>query len=159
MKPNLQRLFVQMNQKQNTSWKKTNLKCEDCEYPIKGELYLMLHSAKEGGWKYHNRYKGLDCLTSFLNRQQSYRCNLTVIASWQAYQAIAASWHLYFCCILRKEVQQSSHLYLIWHFQPPPYIVQNCFSYFLSMQYTNRGHLAVIALSDRHKAMAARLNH
>ena len=46
MKPNLQRLFVQMIQKQNTSWKKTNLKCEDCEYTTKGELYLVKHSAK-----------------------------------------------------------------------------------------------------------------
>ena len=46
IKSNLQRLFVQMIQKQNTSWQKTNLKCEDCEYTTKGELYLMNHSAK-----------------------------------------------------------------------------------------------------------------
>ena len=70
-----------------------------------------------GGWK----YKGLGCFTSFLNRQQTYRCHLTVIASWQAYSARAAHWHLYFCCIHRKEVQQSSPLYLIWYFQPPPW--------------------------------------
>ena len=53
--------------------------------------------------------------------QQTYRCHLTVIASWQAYSARAASWHLYFCCIQRKDVQQSSPLYLIWYFQPPPW--------------------------------------
>ena len=35
-----------MIQKQNTSWKKTNLNCEDCEYTTKGELYLVKHSAK-----------------------------------------------------------------------------------------------------------------
>ena len=75
---------------------------------------------KDGGWNYHIQNKGLDCFTSFLNRQQRYRCQLTVIALWQAYQAIAASWHLHFCCMLRKEVQQSSPLYFIWHFQPPP---------------------------------------
>ena len=46
MKLNLHRLFVQMIQKQNTSWKKTNLKCEDCEYTTKEELYLVKHSAK-----------------------------------------------------------------------------------------------------------------
>ena len=46
MKANLQRLFVQMIQKQNTSWKKTNLKCEDCKYTTKGELDLVKHSAK-----------------------------------------------------------------------------------------------------------------
>ena len=42
------------------------------------------------------------------------------MASWHAHQAIAVSWHLYICCILRKEVKHSSSLYLIWHFQPPP---------------------------------------
>ena len=46
MKLNQQRLFVQMIQKQNTSWKKTNLKCEDCQYTTKGELYLVKYSAK-----------------------------------------------------------------------------------------------------------------
>ena len=46
VKLNLQKLFVQMFQKQNTSWKKTNLKCEDCEYTTKGELYFVKHSAK-----------------------------------------------------------------------------------------------------------------
>ena len=36
------------------------------------------------------------------------------------------------------------------------YIKQNCFSYFLSLQCTNRCHLAMIALNDCHKAMVAR---
>ena len=44
----------------------------------------------------------------------------------QEYQAIAASWHLHFCCILRKDVQQSSPLYLIGHFQPPPCQCSTC---------------------------------
>ena len=44
MELNLQRLFVQMIQMQNTSWKITYLKCEDCEYTTKGELYLVKHS-------------------------------------------------------------------------------------------------------------------
>ena len=35
------------------------------------------------------------------------------------------------------------------------YIEQNCFSYFLSMQCINRGHLAVEAWSDCQKGMAA----
>ena len=72
-------------------------------------------------WKYHIKYKEVDCFTSFVSRQQTYRCHLTVIASLQAYQATAVSWHMYICCILRKEVKQSSPLYLIWHFQPPSY--------------------------------------
>ena len=46
MKLNLQRLVVQMIQKQNTSWKKTNLKCEDGEYTTKEELYLVKYSAQ-----------------------------------------------------------------------------------------------------------------
>ena len=50
----------------------------------------------------------------------TYRCNLTVMASWQAYQAIAASWHQHLGFILRKEVQHSISLYLAWHFQPSP---------------------------------------
>ena len=33
------------------------------------------------GWKYLIKYKGLDCVTSSLNKQQTYRCHLTVIAS------------------------------------------------------------------------------
>ena len=53
--------------------------------------------------------------------QQAYRCHLTVIASWQAYQATTVSGHLYICGILRKEVNQSCPMYLSWHFQPPPY--------------------------------------
>ena len=36
------------------------------------------------------------------------------------------------------------------------YIKQNCFTYFLSMQYTNRCHLAIVALSAGQKAMLAR---
>ena len=36
------------------------------------------------------------------------------------------------------------------------YIEQNYFSYFLSMNYTNRGNLAVVTLSDCHKNMTAR---
>ena len=83
-----------------------------------------------GGWK----YKGLGCFTSFLNRQQTYRCHLTVIASWQAYSARAAHWHLYFCCIHRKEVQQSSPLYLIWYFQPPPYRHQSMWNLNMASQ-------------------------
>ena len=51
MKPNLQRRFVQTIQKQNTSWKKTNFKCEDCEYTTKGKLYMVKHSAK-----FHNQF-------------------------------------------------------------------------------------------------------
>ena len=35
---------------------------------------------KEGGWKYHNNYKGQDCFSSFLRMQQTYRCHLTVIS-------------------------------------------------------------------------------
>ena len=46
MKLNLQGLFVQMIQEQNSSWKKTNFKFEDCEYTTKGELYVVNHSAK-----------------------------------------------------------------------------------------------------------------
>ena len=52
--------------------------------------------------------------------QQAYRCHLTVITSWQAYQATTVSWHLDICCILRKEVKQSCPIHLLWHFQPPP---------------------------------------
>ena len=36
------------------------------------------------------------------------------------------------------------------------YKEQNCLSYFLSMQCTDRGHLAVVALSYSQKVMAAR---
>ena len=36
------------------------------------------------------------------------------------------------------------------------YIEQNCFNLFLTLQFTNTGHLAVVALSDCHKIMAAR---
>ena len=71
------------------------------------------------GWKYHIKYKGQDCCTSFLRMQQAYMCHLTVIALWQAYEAMTVSGHLYVRCILRKEVKQSCPLYLSWHFQPP----------------------------------------
>ena len=71
--------------------------------PFKINYYHSCFKIKEGGWKYHIEYKGLDCVTSFLNRQQTYKCHLTIIALWQIYQAIAASWHQKFCCILRKE--------------------------------------------------------
>ena len=36
------------------------------------------------------------------------------------------------------------------------YIEQKCFSYFLRMQYTKRGHLAVVVLSGCKEVMKAR---
>ena len=81
-------------------------------------IYTVL--LQEGGWKCHNKYKGQDWLFSFLSMQQIYRCQLTVLAWYACHEAIAVIWHLYVCCILRKEVQQSCTLHLIWYFQPPP---------------------------------------
>ena len=83
MKPNLQRLFVQMIQKQNTSWKKTNLKCEDCEYTAKGKLYLVKHSGK-----LHNQFVecgALPYISSLeLYRQEKYchNCGKSVNSYW-----------------------------------------------------------------------------
>ena len=51
--------------------------------------------------------------------QQTYRCHLTVIASWQGYKAKTVSRHPHVCCILKKEVRQPGPLYLIWHIQRP----------------------------------------
>ena len=76
---------------------------------------------KGEGWKYHIKYIGQDSFISCLNMQQTYRCHLIVIASWQAYKATTVSRHPYICCILKKEVKQPCPLYLIWHFQPPSY--------------------------------------
>ena len=45
IKTNLQRLSVQMIQNQKTSWTFC-LKCEDCEYTTKEELYLVKHFSK-----------------------------------------------------------------------------------------------------------------
>ena len=44
-------------------------------------------------------------------------CSRLICLSW------SYSSHLtpVFCCILRKEVQRSCTLYLIWYFQPPPW--------------------------------------
>ena len=58
--------------------------------------------------------------------QPTYRCQMTVINLWQAYQVTTVSWHLYVCCILRKEGNQSLSFYFIWHSQPPPYYVVHC---------------------------------
>ena len=80
-------------------------------------------SPKGGGWKCHIKYKGLDFFTSFLSMQYMCRCQLTAIAWHASHEAITARWHLYVCCLLRKEVKQSSPLYLIWYFQPPPFLV------------------------------------
>ena len=71
---------------------------------------------KGGGWKYHIKC----CCTSLFSMLQAYRC-LTVIASWHAYEATTVGWHLYMCCIARKEINQSCPMYLLWHFQPLPY--------------------------------------
>ena len=84
MKPNLQRLFVQMIQKQNTSWKKTNLKCEDCEYTTKGELYLVKHSAK-----LHNQFVECGLALPYSSSLELYRkekycnnCGKSVNSYW-----------------------------------------------------------------------------
>ena len=81
MKLNLQRLFVQ-----NTSWKKTNLKCEDCEYTTKGELYLVKHSAK-----LHNQFVECGLALPYSSSLELYRkekycnnCGKTVNSYWNS---------------------------------------------------------------------------
>ena len=79
------------------------------------------------GWKYHLKYIEKNWYSYWLSVHWTNRCQVTVIAS---YQATAVSWHLFVCCILRKEQKQSWSLYLIWHFHCPPYqtyIVQLAF--------------------------------
>ena len=85
-------------------------------------FYLIITSkriSKGGRWKWHNKYIGQDCWTSFLSMQQIYRCQLPVVAWYACHKGITVRLHLYACCILRKKVHQSCPLYLIWYFQPP----------------------------------------
>ena len=50
--------------------------------------FFVWNLAKGGGWKYYIKYKGQGCVTSFLNRQQTYRCHLTVISLYACHKAI-----------------------------------------------------------------------
>ena len=75
-----------MIQKQNTSWKKTNLKCEDCEYTTKGELYLVKHSAK-----LHNQFVECGLALPYSSSLELYRkekycnnCGKTVNSYWNS---------------------------------------------------------------------------
>ena len=45
---------------------------------------------------------------------------------------------------------------ICWEFCSFKYKEQNCFSYFLSIKFTNKDHLDFVALSDCQKMMAAR---
>ena len=54
--------------------------------------------------------------------QQKYRCQLTVVVLYACHEATTVRWHLHVCCILRKEEEQSCQFYLLWYFQPPPFI-------------------------------------
>ena len=80
---------------------------------------------KGRGWQYHFKCIEQNWYSYLLSVHWTYRCQVTVIASWQAYQATSVSWHLFVCCILRKDIKQSCPLYLIWHFQRPPYQKQH----------------------------------
>ena len=71
--------------------------------------------------------------------QQIYRCQLTVIAWYACHEAITVRWHLYVCCILRKEVQQSCPLYLIWYFQPPTF-------YLTALLQAETHHLVILII-------------
>ena len=85
---------------------------------------------KGRGWHYHSKYIEQSSYSYLLSLHWTNRCQVSVIASLTAYKATAVSWRLFVCCILRKELKQSCPLYLIWHFQPPPYvsIPRECFA-------------------------------
>ena len=58
--------------------------CGHSIFHLVSHLYDHLDQAshlKEGSWKCHNKYIVQDCSTSFLSMQQTYRCQLTVVAS------------------------------------------------------------------------------
>ena len=64
-----------------------------CRDDLKGEC-----------WQYHIKYIGQDSVTSFLTLQQTYRCQLPVIASWQAYKATTFSRHPYIDAYWKKRL-------------------------------------------------------
>ena len=64
--------------------------------------------------------KGKDVLPLFQYATNIYGCLLTVVALYVCHEVITVRWHLYVCCIVRKETKESCSMYLIWYFQPPP---------------------------------------
>ena len=86
------------------------------------EEKLIKDTIEVGGWKCRIKYRGQDCVASFNFIQQIYRYQLTFVAWYVCHIALTVTWHLYTCCILRKEINQSCPLYFKWHFQPPPLV-------------------------------------
>ena len=48
-------------------------------------------SLKEGRWEYHHKYIGQNYCIYFLIMQQTIKYQMTVVASWKAYEATAVS--------------------------------------------------------------------
>ena len=50
---------------------------------------------KGRGWHYHSKYIEQSSYSYLLSLHWTNRCQVTVIASWQAYKSTAVSWHLF----------------------------------------------------------------
>ena len=89
-----------------------------CRYVV--QCFYHTHYIIYGrGWQYHFKYIEQNSYKYLLSVHSTNRCRVTSIALWQAFKFTAVSWHLIVFCILRKELKQSCHLNLIWHFQRP----------------------------------------